>query len=131
MIRLMMFPAVRRDPAVDAWLDRAPGELGALARTWFQRMRACGDDVRELLHDGHPTACFGEAAFGYVAVFSSHMNVGFFVGPELRDPAGLLQGTGKFMRHVELRPGTAVDEQALAALVAAAYWKIRVASGAK
>jgi hypothetical protein len=84
-------------------------------------MRNCGDDVRELLHDGHPTACIGDAAFGYVNVFTNHVNIGFFLGPELEDPQGLLEGTGKFMRHVKLKPGQAIDATALERLVDAAY----------
>ena len=85
----MRFPtAVARDPAVDAWLRERPGELGAIARRWFELMRACGTDVRELLHDGHPTACVGDAAFGYVNAFTAHVNVGFFLGAHLADPAG-------------------------------------------
>jgi len=118
----MRFPtAVRRDTAVDAWMTAAPVELANLARHWFGAMRHCGPDVRELLHDGHPTACVGDAAFGYVNVFTSHVNVGFFKGAELADPAGLLQGTGKSMRHVKLRPGEAVDEAALRSLIEAAH----------
>src|SRR5262245_42429330 len=65
--RLFPLPgAMRRDPAVEAWMQAHPGELGTIARHWFEVMRECGDDVRELLHDGHPTACAGDAAFGYV-----------------------------------------------------------------
>jgi hypothetical protein len=117
--------AVQRDPAIDAWLDQRAGELGAIARHWFELMRNCGDEVRELLHDGCPVACLGDAPFGYVNVFTSHMNVGFFHGAALRDPARLLQGTGKFMRHVKLRPGTPVDIAALASLIEAAYSDIK------
>jgi hypothetical protein len=117
--------AVQRDPAIDAWLDQRAGELGAIARHWFELMRNCGDEVRELLHDGCPVACLGDAPFGYVNVFTSHMNVGFFHGAALRDPARLLQGTGKFMRHVKLRPGTPVDTAALASLIEAAYSDIK------
>jgi hypothetical protein len=84
-------------------------------------MRDCGDDVRELLHDGHPTACVLDAAFAYVNVFTAHVNVGFFRGAEIDDPAGLLEGTGKFMRHVKLSPERAVDAAALAALIETAY----------
>jgi hypothetical protein len=84
-------------------------------------MRGCGDDVRELLHDGHPTACVGEAAFGYVNAFTSHVNVGFFLGAGLADLDGLLEGTGKFMRHVKLRPGTNVKAAALMQLIETAY----------
>src|ERR1700754_4426952 len=98
MSQLFRFPsAVRRDPSVDAWFSEPDNELRQLARTWFDRMRGCGADVRERLHDGHPTACVGEAAFGYVNAFTSHVNVGFFNGTELSDPRGLLEGSGKFM----------------------------------
>jgi hypothetical protein len=126
MSRLMRFPsAVRRDPAVDAWLQHYASPLGSIAQQWFEVMRSCGADVRELLHDGHPTACVGDAAFGYVNVFTHHVNVGFFLGPELDDPHHLLEGAGKFMRHVKLRPGQTVDSAALTALVTAAYAGIR------
>jgi len=84
-------------------------------------MRGCGDDVRELLHDGHPTACVADAAFAYVNAFSAHVNVGFFGGAELSDPAALLEGTGKYMRHVKLRLDSGVDDRALRALLDAAY----------
>ena len=93
-------------------------------------MRGCGKDVRELLHDGQPTACVGDAAFGYVDAFRTHVNVGFFCGAQLIDPAGLLQGSGKFMRHVKLRPGETVDEAALAALILQGYARIRSAVSA-
>ncbi|MFM9905204.1 MAG: DUF1801 domain-containing protein [Pyrinomonadaceae bacterium] len=124
MIRetLFEFPtATKRDPSIEAWFDARAGELGVIARAWFEVMRGCGDDVRELLHDYHPTACVGEAAFGYVNVFTAHVNVGFFQGTELVDPNGLLEGTGKFMRHVKLRPETDVDPAALTKLIETAY----------
>jgi hypothetical protein len=121
MDELMRFPsAVPRDPRVDAWFADGD-ELRRLAEPWFERMRGCGSDVRELLQDGWPTACVGDAAFGYVAAFKAHANVGFFHGASLDDPAGLLEGAGKRMRHVKLRWGQPVDAQALAALIAAAY----------
>ena len=117
--------AVERDPAIDGWMKEHPGELGAIAQKWFEVMRTCGDEVRELLHDGCPTACLGDAAFGYVNVFTSHVNVGFFEGASLPDPARLLQGTGKFMRHVKLKPGTAANAAALRRLIEAAYSDIK------
>ncbi|MET0718845.1 MAG: DUF1801 domain-containing protein [Pseudoxanthomonas sp.] len=127
MSRLMRFPsAVGRDPAVDAWMQAQAGPLGAIARHWFEAMRCCGDDVRELLHDGHPTACVGDAAFGYVNAFTNHVNVGFFLGPEMDDPQRLLEGSGKFMRHVKVKPGQKVDSAALRMLVQTAYAGIRL-----
>jgi hypothetical protein len=117
--------AVERDPAIDAWMNRHPGELGAIAHQWFQAMRTCGDEVRELLHDGCPVACLGDVPFGYVNVFTAHVNVGFFQGASLPDPARLLQGAGKFMRHVKLRPGNAINDAALSRLIEAAYSDIK------
>jgi hypothetical protein len=114
-----------RDPAVEAWLSERPDELGAVARRWFAVMRRCGSDVRELLHDGHPTACVGDAAFAYVDAFRAHVNVGFFHGTELDDPAKLLQGNGKFMRHVPLKPVNAPDTMALEKLIEAAYAEMK------
>ena len=98
-----------------------PGPLGAIARAWFEVVRGCGDDVRELLHDGHPTACVGDAAFAYVNAFTAHVNVGFFRGAKLADPDRLLEGTGKFMRHVKLRPERDIAATALRTLIETAY----------
>lgn len=122
---LLFHGGLRRDPAIEAWLSERTPELGALARRWFERMRQCGDDVRELMHDGCPTACVWDAPFGYVGVYRAHANVGFFYGAELPDPAGLLQGTGKRMRHVKLRPGAEPSAAALDGLIAAAHADIR------
>jgi len=139
---------VERDPAIDAWFLAHAGDLGAIAQQWFEVMRRCGDEVREILHDGCPVACLGDVPFGYVNVFTAHVNVGFFQGAGLKDPEGLLPGTGKFMRHVKLRAiedaatvrrkrkfpagmterrATATDAQdrALRALIEAAYADIK------
>jgi hypothetical protein len=117
--------AVEHDPAIDAWMKDHAGELGAIAHRWFQVMRKCGDEVRELLHDGCPVACLGDAPFGYVNVFTSHVNVGFFHGAALSDPAHLLQGTGKFMRHVKLLSVADTNAAALTRLIDAAYSDIK------
>ena len=124
--RLLRFDgAVEHDPVIDAWLDQRQGELGAIARHWFDVMRKCGDEVRELVHDGCPVACLGDAPFGYVNVFTAHVNVGFFHGSSLPDPERLLEGTGKSMRHVKLRPGVPANTAALHRLIEQAYQDIK------
>ena len=121
MSEVLRFPGgLRRDPAIDEWFA-ARGHLGTIAMRWFEVMRACGGDVRELLHDGHPTACIGDAAFGYTNAFTAHVNVGFFRGAELDDPDRILEGTGKFMRHVKIKPETEIDEKALTEMIERAY----------
>ena len=123
----MLKDTAEQHPGVAAWFEEHPGSLGEIAAHWFGVMRQCGSDVTEVLHDYQPTVCVGGAAFAYVAAYTSHVNVGFFQGATLPDPAGLLQGSGKFMRHVKLRPGVAVAEGALSALIEAAYGDVHVA----
>ena len=118
---LRLSGSLKRDPAVAIWLSGDPIELRSIAQRWFVRMRRCGDDVLELMHDGCPVACVQDAPFGYVNAFKSHVNVGFFYGAVLEDPADLLEGSGKRMRHVKLRPGSEVNTAALGDLIDAAY----------
>lgn len=126
MNRLLRFPSsLKRDPAIKAWMMDHAGPLGSIAQHWFEVMRNCGDEVRELMHDGYPTACVGDAAFAYVGAFKAHVNVGFFRGAELDDPGILLEGTGKYMRHVKLRPEAEVDAAALLELIETAYSDMR------
>ncbi len=130
MNKLLRFPgAVARHPEVDAWFSRTEDGLRQLALPWFEQMRRCGADIRELLNDGHPNACVGDAPFGYVNAFSTHANVGFFYGAVLDDPAGLLEGNGKHMRHVKIRWAQPVNSVALSELIVAAYRDMRVRIG--
>ena len=125
MSTLFRFPsAVRRDAEVQAWLS-GDDPLRQVARSWFERLRESGPDVRELMHDGHPTVCVEDAAFAYVDAFKAHVSVGFYEGAALEDPAGLLEGGGKRMRHVKIHWGRPVDEAALADLILAAHRDMR------
>ena len=117
--------AIERDSTIDAWLKYQPAELGVIARKWFAQFRDCGDDVRELMHDGCPVACVEDVPFGYVNVFKPHVKVGFFFGAELQDTTGLLEGSGKRMRHAKLKPGSELDSSALIALIDAAYRDVK------
>ncbi len=127
---IMRFPsAVRHDPAIETWLRAQRDELRPLVETWFTRLRRCGDDVRELMHDGCPTACVDEAAFAHVNAFTTHVHIYFFFGAFLDDPARLLEGTGKRGRHVKLRPGQELDTAALARLIDTAYADVKARLG--
>jgi hypothetical protein len=126
---LFLLPsAVRHDPRVAAWFDLLD-PMRAMVQPWFERIRALGPDVTETLHDHMPTACVGQAAFAYVNAFTAHASIGFFHGSSLTDPSGLLEGSGKRMRHVKLKPGAEVDETALRALIEAAYRDVKARLG--
>lgn len=122
---LRLSGAGKRDPIIEEWLNKTD-PLTAVARTWFKRIRACGEDVLELMHDGCPVACVEDAAFAYVNIFKSHTNVGFFYGAHLDDPARLLEGSGKNMRHVKLKPGREHDAVALGNLIDDSYLDVKI-----
>ena len=126
MDALFQFDTVyEHDPAIDDWLNSRAPEFVPIVTKWFGVIRECGNDVREIMHDGYPTACVQDAAFAYINAFTAHVNLGFFRGAEIDDPDGLLQGSGKYMRHVKLRPGEDIDEDALRALILVAYADMR------
>ena len=123
MEALIRYPGVsKHQPAIDVWLSQQDAALGELARAWFARLRQCGDDVYEVLHDrysrraepqpsvGGAIACVTDAPLAYVNVFRGHVNLGFYQG-------------------VKLRPGRDVSAASLQALIEAAYadMKARVA----
>ena len=116
---------VRRDPKIESWFSDFADPHRLSVRSWFERMRGLGPDVREIFHDGCPVACVGDAPFGTVNAFKAYASVGFFHGAMLLDPAGVLEGTGKRMRHVKLRPGHDVNLTALDALILLAYHDIK------
>ena len=122
---LRLSGAGKRDPIIEEWLVKTD-TLTAVARTWFKRIRACGEDVVELMHDGCPVACVEDVPFAYVNVFKSHANVGFFYGAHLDDPARLLEGTGRNMRHVKLKPGREPGAVTLENLIHASYLDVKI-----
>src|SRR6516165_5493426 len=85
MSQLFRLPSsVKRDPAIDIWMKEHTGELGQIAKHWFGIMRTVGDDVREVLHDGHPTACVADAAFATHAVGWPSCNTSRTSSPTVR-----------------------------------------------
>lgn len=110
---------------LDAWLKGKAPELRPIAIKWFNEIKNCGDDVQGIFHDGYPIGCVEHAPFAYVNAFTNHVNVGFFYGASLYDEKRLLEGTGKNMRHVKIKPGIPYDELEIKILIKAAYSDIK------
>ena len=58
--------------------------------------------------------------FCYISAQKNDVNLGFYYGAELPDPDGLLQGTGKLLRHVKIREPKAIHSRAIRQLLQAA-----------
>jgi hypothetical protein len=90
-------------------------------------------DAVEVVRLGDRAATYGVGpkkmteGYAYVMPQGGHVNLGFYQGATLADPHGLLEGTGKAMRHVKVRSPADLERPALRALVAAAVAERRAA----
>ena len=57
----------------------------------------------------------GPVAYVYSA--TGYVQFGFFNGSSLKDPKGLLEGSGQYVRHTKVRDVSGIDERAFAALL--------------
>lgn len=115
-----------QDINFESWLKHKPPVLQPIGLKWFSAIKNCGADVLDIFHDGYPIGCVDHAPFAYVNIFPAHVNVGFFYGAHLPDPNRLLEGQGKRMRHIKVRAGSAIDEEAIQGLIDSAYADIKL-----
>lgn len=114
-----------QDLTMEQWLTDKAAELRPIAIEWFDEIKRCGTDVQDIFHDGYPMGCVESAPFAYVNVFTSHVNVGFFYGVDLPDKHQLLEGNGKRMRHIKLKPGMPIPSSEIRNLIHASYHDIK------
>ena len=70
------------------------------------------------------------AHYAYIAVQRSYVNLGFYHGTSPADPTGLLEGTGKKLRHVKLNDVASARNAAVTALLSQAIAeRMRSAAG--
>ena len=105
--------------------------VAALARAALARVRRLAPGSIELVYDAYNALSIGFAsgerlrdAFLHVAVYPRHVNIGFNRGTSLDDPAGLLQGTGRNIRHVTLTDRAMLANRELEKLILAAAGKL-------
>jgi hypothetical protein len=55
--------------------------------------------------------------FCWITPHAEHVTLGFYYGAELLDPEGILEGTGRLMRHVKIARPADLDDPALRALI--------------
>ncbi|HYP42173.1 MAG TPA: DUF1801 domain-containing protein [Chloroflexia bacterium] len=79
----------------------------------------------EGVHPGRNSIIYGTSGkmvdwICYISPLKSRINLGFLRGGELPDPEGLLEGTGKLLRHVKIRQVEDIEKPAIKALLVAA-----------
>ncbi|NAZ35615.1 DUF1801 domain-containing protein [Rubellimicrobium sp. CFH 75288] len=108
----------------------------ALLRVIRSLVEAVHPEAVEMASPGEKAVYWGwggakmSEAYAYAIPHKAHVNLGFFRGTSLPDPEGLLEGTGKALRHVKLRQPGDLDRPGLRALLEAARDERRDALGA-
>lgn len=105
---------------VDAYITDQPEPLTDLLRELRRLIREEAPEAGESIKWGHPTY-EARCNICYVSAHSEHVNLGFFRGADLDDPQRLLEGTGKSLRHVKVRPGDPVPEDGIRGLLRDAF----------
>ena len=127
---------MRTNPRLGTFEDviaDAGEDLQSIARRLRALIKAAHPDAFEAPRPGERTIAYGVGpkkmteAYVYIGLQRHHVNLGFYHGASLRDPDGLLEGTGKALRHVKVRSGADADLPALGRLVKAALHERRTA----
>lgn len=114
-----MAPA-QPDPRVEAWLAERPRTVRPIAAAARELLDEGLPKARQAIKWGYPT-WVGAGNVVALADHGEHVNLQFYRGARLPDPSGLLEGTGKRMRHVKLRHARDVRTPGVKALVRAAW----------
>lgn len=107
------------------WLSHKPEVLRPIAVKWFSSIKDCGEDVQDIFHDGYPMGCVDHAPFAYINIYKAHVNLGFFYGAFLNDPHLMLEGSGRRMRHIKLKPELEYDVDVIATLIRSSYQDLK------
>jgi hypothetical protein len=115
----------------DALLEGVEPGLAAIARRLRAMILEVDPGAVETVRLGDHAATYGVGprkmtdGYAYIMPRAGYLNLGFYQGAELADPEGLLEGTGKGLRHVKVRSLAEADRAGIRALVAAAMARRR------
>ena len=104
-------------------LVAAEPELRLISESLRGAIASLHGDFLEVVWPRQKIASFGVGPkkmtehYAYIAVLGGHVNLGFYHGASLSDPVGLLEGSGKKLRHVKLRSAAASKSPSITALL--------------
>ena len=105
-----------RADVVDKFIEQMPTEQQEIARILRKLICTTAKSLSETTKWGYP--CYvGKAKVCSIIPYPDHVNLAFFQGAKLDDPHGLLEGTGKGMRHVKFRSTKDIRKKALTDLI--------------
>lgn len=112
------------EETVDELFPITPADVRAILTEIRRMVRATLPDATEIIYHGALAYQPDVSRFDpiiYVAPQNGYVNLGFYYGVGVPDPAGLLEGVGKRMRHTKVRSIQAAQNAALVPLVLEAW----------
>lgn len=101
----------------DAWFDGADATQRRTLLALRDLIRQVAPDAVEQIKWNRPCYANSSGLFCYLDSTKSYSTLGFQKGAALADPHGLLEGTGKHMRHIKVKPGRRPDDSTVLALL--------------
>jgi hypothetical protein len=99
------------EKTVDSYIAGLEDWQGEIVSSVRRILNGAAPNAEEAIKWAQPVYS-SNGPFAYIKAFKSSVNFGFWRGVELKDPKGLLQGSGDKMRHVKLTTLDDIDAAA-------------------
>lgn len=110
--------AEQTDPVVEEILAQHKPEVRAVAEALRTLVRRTAPHLKEEGKPGWSNIVYrGRGVVCAISPHKDHVNLHFYKGTALQDPEGLLEGSGKALRHVKVRRLEDLPRQALERLL--------------
>lgn len=108
---------MRAFASFDAYLAAQPPGNREIIAALRQFVKRVAPRLSEAVKWGNGCWVSGNSPVAYVYSAKGYVQFGFFRGSALKDPKGLLQGQGEYVRHIKVRDLSEIDERAFGALL--------------
>lgn len=108
---------VRKGESISAWMTRAPASQQKILRKLRTLILKTLPDIEESVKWSHPFYGYGKEGLFALVRHADHVNLQLWVGAYLRNDDGVVEGTGKSIRHVKLDAETTIPDRALKSLI--------------
>jgi hypothetical protein len=101
----------------DLYLADQPPRNQKIIRALRRFVKRVAPKLEESVKWGNGCWVKGKEPVAYVYSDAEYVQLGFFRGASLKDPKGLLEGKGQYVRHIKVRTVGDIDEKPFAALL--------------
>jgi hypothetical protein len=108
---------MKKYASFDEYLDDQPPKNRSIIRALRRFVKRVESGLEESVKWGNGCWVKGKVPISYVYSAPDYVQFGFFRGSALKDPRGLLEGNGQYVRHIKVRKPSDIDEDVFKALL--------------